>query len=411
MVHTPFTHRITFALVLSTGTVYAASAAQQSLPSAQQQAKANAPKTAPHPTAAKPAVAQATAPQNTGKLEEITVRSNKRAQQANTTPASIVALSGKTLQTTGVRDALSLARDVPGLMAETTSGSANPRYRLRGIGTNDFSANMTTAVGVSEDDVFLDSGASQGVPIYDLDHVEVFRGPQGTLQGKNTTAGMVSYYTKKPTNKLDGYVRGTAGNYGLWGEEGALGGPIIKDKLMARFAIVNRDYDGQYYNGSHKNPTGGYQYYDMRGQILAKPVDNLSILVKMHLGRNKTKVPIDHVGLLPGGEDAQGYTQTSTRNIQNNGRTDATTRRAGLSVNAKYDFENGWSLDNIFALEWNHFNVFSDDDASPAPVDYQENIGGVARVLSNEVRVVSPQNKKNTLCGRRLLHAQPHPVL
>ena len=176
------TQRITFALALSTGTVYAASAAELPLDKPQQQAAALPRKTAStHP-----------AGQATGKLEEITVRSNKRAQQANTTPASIVALSGKTLQTTGVRDALTLARDVPGLMAETTSGSANPRYRLRGIGTNDFSANMTTAVGVSEDDVFLDSGASQGVPIYDLDHVEVFRGPQGTLQGKNTTAGMVS---------------------------------------------------------------------------------------------------------------------------------------------------------------------------------------------------------------------------
>ncbi|MFT8550082.1 TonB-dependent receptor [Acetobacter okinawensis] len=392
MTFTPITQRVTFALVLTTSTVYAASAAQ--LPSTtQQQTSATPPKPTPSLTP-RPA-----APQAAGKLEEITVRSNKRAQKANTTPASIVALSGQTLQTTGVRDALTLARDVPGLMAETTSGSANPRYRLRGIGTNDFSANMTTAVGVSEDDVFLDSGASQGVPIYDLDHVEVFRGPQGTLQGKNTTAGMVSYYTKKPTNKLDGYVRGTAGNYGLWGEEGALGGPIIKDKLMARFAIVNRDYDGQYYNGTHKNPTGGYQYYDMRGQILAKPIDHLSILVKLHTGRNKTMVPIDHVGLLDGGTDAQGYAQTSTRNIQNNGRTDATTRRSGLSVNAKYDFENGWSLANIFALEWNHFNVFSDDDASPAPVDYQENIGGVARVLSNEVRVVSPLNKKIRYVG------------
>lgn len=332
-------------------------------------------------------------------LEEITVRSNKRAQQVNTTPASVVALSGKTLQTTGVRDALSLARDIPGLMAESTSGSTNPRYRLRGIGTNDFSANMTTAVGVSEDDVFLDSGASQGTPIYDLDHVEVFRGPQGTLQGKNTTAGMVSYYTKKPTNTLDGYVRGTAGNYGLWGEEGAIGGPIIKDKLMARFAIVNRRMDGQYYNGSHKNPTGGYQYYDMRGQILAKPIDNFSILIKAHLGRNRTEVPIDHVGLLEGGTDAQGYAQTSRRDIQNNGRTDATTRRAGLSATARYDFAGGWSLSNIFALEWNHFNVFSDDDASPAAVDYQENIGGVARVLSNEIRVASPQNKKIRYIG------------
>lgn len=398
MVFVLTTQRITFALALSTGTVYAASAAELPLGKPQQQATALPRKTEPtHPSG-----------QATGKLEEITVRSNKRAQQANTTPASIVALSGKTLQTTGVRDALTLARDVPGLMAETTSGSANPRYRLRGIGTNDFSANMTTAVGVSEDDVFLDSGASQGVPIYDLDHVEVFRGPQGTLQGKNTTAGMVSYYTKKPTNTLDGYVRGTAGDYGLFGEEGAIGGPIIKDKLMARFAIVNRDYDGQYYNGRTNNPTGGYQYYDMRGQILAKPIDNLSILIKMHTGRNKTMVPIDHVGLLDGGMDAQGYAQTSSRNIQNNGRTDATTRRSGLSVNAKYDFEGGWSLADIFALEWNHFNVFSDDDASPAPIDYQENIGGVARVLSNEVRVASPQQKKSAISAGCITCATSH---
>ncbi|WP_236709215.1 TonB-dependent receptor plug domain-containing protein, partial [Acetobacter tropicalis] len=367
-------YRTTFILAVSVGATcsayaaeterYQVSPAQRAVPQKQSTQKASAGM--PHK-------------KGSASLEEITVRSNRRTQQANNTPASIVALTGKTLQTTGVRDALSLARDIPGLMAESTSGSTNPRYRLRGIGTNDFSANMTTAVGVSEDEVFLDSGASQGVPIYDLDHVEVFRGPQGTLQGKNTTAGMVSYYTKKPTNTLDGYVRGTAGNYGLLGEEGAIGGPIIKDKLMARFAIVNRRMDGQYYNGTHKNPTGGYQYYDMRGQILARPVDNFSILIKGHIGRNRTEVPIDHVGLLEGGVDAQGYAQGSRRNIQNNGRTDATTRRAGLSVNARYDFAGGWSLSNIFALEWNHFNVFSDDDASPAPVDYQENIGGVGR--------------------------------
>lgn len=379
-------YRASFAFVLSLGAACSAYAAE----SGEVLQKQSKQKNAPHVAAQK---------KQSSALEEVIVRSNRRTQQAVNTPASVVALTGKTLQTTGVRDALSLARDIPGLMAESTSGSTNPRYRLRGIGTNDFSANMTTAVGVSEDEVFLDSGASQGTPIYDLDHVEIFRGPQGTLQGKNTTAGMVSYYTKKPTNTLDGYVRGTAGNYGLWGEEGAIGGPIIKDKLMARFAIVNRRMDGQYYNGTHKNPTGGYQYYDMRGQILAKPVDNFSILVKAHLGRNRTEVPIDHVGLLEGGTDAQGYAQTSRRNIQNNGRTDATTRRAGLSVNARYEFENGWSLSNIFALEWNHFNVFSDDDASPAAVDYQENIGGVARVLSNEIRVASPQNRKIRYIG------------
>ncbi len=331
--------------------------------------------------------------------EEITVRSARRGQSARDTAASVVVLSGRTLQTTGVRDALTLARDVPGLMAETTSGSTNPRYRLRGIGTNDFSANMTTAVGVLEDDVFLDSGASQGVPLYDLDHVEVLRGPQGTLQGKNTTAGAISYYTKRPTDHLDGYFRGTAGNYGRLGEEAALGGPIVGDRLMGRFAIVNQGFDGQYRNSLTRQPVGGYQYYDMRGQLLARPVDELSILVKAHIGRNRTEVPLSHVGLLAGGADAQDYVQPTARTLNNNGRSDATTRRAGLSVNAQYTLPHGWTLTDVFALEWNHFNVFSDDDASPAAVDYDENIGGVARVLSNEIRVASPQNRKVRYIG------------
>ena len=218
MIFNRIPYRASFAFVVSLGATYSAYAAETE----RNQGFVHPREVVQKQNTQKTALPVATQTKHPSALEEVVVRSNRRAQQAVNTPASVVALTGKTLQTTGVRDALSLARDIPGLMAESTSGSTNPRYRLRGIGTNDFSANMTTAVGVSEDEVFLDSGASQGTPIYDLDHVEVFRGPQGTLQGKNTTAGMVSYYTKKPTNTLDGYVRGTAGNYGLWGRKGLL---------------------------------------------------------------------------------------------------------------------------------------------------------------------------------------------
>ncbi|WP_240906615.1 Plug domain-containing protein [Komagataeibacter xylinus] len=150
----------TFAFALSVGTLLCVCASfAADLTDTQPAAKrAKSPRHAPATTMASGRPAR----KDAGGVEEITVRSTRRTQRSSTIPASIVALSGNTLQTTGVRDALTLAHDVPGLMAETTSGSANPRYRLRGIGTNDFSANMTTAVGVSEDDVFLDSGASQG---------------------------------------------------------------------------------------------------------------------------------------------------------------------------------------------------------------------------------------------------------
>lgn len=346
------------------------------------------------------ALAAAPDPQKSGGIEEIVVHANKRSEKAQKVPVSITALSGRTLQTTGVRDALSLARDIPSLAAETTSGSTNPRYRLRGIGTNDFSANLNPAVGVSEDDVFLDSGASQGVPIYDLDHVEVLRGPQGTLQGKNTTAGAVDYYTKRPTDQLGGYIRGTAGDDGLVGEEGAVGGPIVGDKVMGRLSFVDQRYDGQYHDDARNESVNGYQYYDVRGQLLFNPIDALTILLKAHVGRNRTDVSLSHVGVLAGGSDAQDYVQPSGRNVlENNGRGDATTRRSGVSVNTTYRLPSDWSLTDVFALEWNHFNVFSDDDASPAPLNYEENIGGVARVMSNELRIASPQSQPLRFIG------------
>ncbi|PPQ37265.1 iron complex outermembrane recepter protein [Rhodoblastus acidophilus] len=325
-------------------------------------------------------------------VADVVIHAEKKEEKAQEAPISLTAVSGAALETTAVHDSLTLAQAIPGLQAETTSGATNPRYRIRGIGTNDFSANMIPAVGVSEDDVFLDAGSAQGVPIYDLNDVEVLRGPQGTLQGKNTTAGTINYYTKRPTADFEGYSRTTIGDYGRRGEEAAISGPLIQDKLLGRFSFTSQGHDGQF-NDLYRNRTvGGQRYWDARGQLQFFATDDLTMLLKLHAGDNKTDVPLRHVGLLAGGLDAQGYAQAPGSNVlANNGSGDSFNRRAGVSLNTRYHFPNDWTLTNIFAYESSKFSIFSDDDASPAPLNYEERIAGRSNVVSNELRLASPE--------------------
>ncbi|MBB5046903.1 iron complex outermembrane receptor protein [Rhodopseudomonas rhenobacensis] len=350
----------------------------------------------PTPASAAPA---ATAPADLT-IPDVVVHAEKREEKAQDAPISITAATAEALTNNAVHDSLTLSQAIPGLQAETTSGSTNPRYRIRGIGTNDFSANMIPAVGVSEDDVFLDAGSAQGVPIYDLNHVEVLRGPQGTLQGKNTTAGTINYYNNRPTPKFEAYSKTTVGDRSRLGEEAGISGPLVEDKVLGRFSFTDQGYGGQYHDFFRNKSVGGQRYWDMRGQLEFLPTDDLNVLLKVHTGNNRTDVPLRHVGLLPGGLDAQGYAQPPGSNIlANNGSGESSNRRSGISLTTNYHLQSDWKLTNIFAYESSKFNIFSDDDASPAPLNYEENIGGRSNVISNEIRFASPDTNPVRFIG------------
>src|SRR5437588_867475 len=151
-------------------------------------------------------------------LEEVVVTAERRSEKAQDVPLAITAVSAADLESRGVRQAGDITADVPNMLLNSPYGpEAQPTFTLRGVTTQDFSENQSSPVAMYVDEVYKSVGAVQALQIYDLDRVEVLRGPQGTLYGKNATGGAISFYSKNPSlTGYDGYT-GTIG----WFDNGA----------------------------------------------------------------------------------------------------------------------------------------------------------------------------------------------
>src|ERR1700686_5662327 len=179
-------------------------------------------------------------------LEEIVVTAQGQSERLQDVPIAITALSGAELAERGVRQAGDIAADVPNMLLNSPYGpEAQPTFTLRGVTTQDFSENQSSPVAMYVDEVYKSVGAVQALQIYDLDRVEVLRGPQGTLYGKNATGGAISFYSRNPSlTAYDGYVTAGAGNYSDYSGRAAVGGPIVANALGWRVALLYEKRDG-----------------------------------------------------------------------------------------------------------------------------------------------------------------------
>jgi iron complex outermembrane receptor protein len=159
------------------------------------------------------AAAQDSAPTPTG-LDTITVTAEHREQNLQEVPVSVGVVQGERMRdfTAGGDDTLlALSGRVPSLYAETTTGRIFPRFYIRGLGNIDFYLGASQPVSIIQDDVVLEHVVLKSNPVYDVDQVEVLRGPQGSLFGRNTTAGIVKFDTLKPTQDYTGRVSASYG--------------------------------------------------------------------------------------------------------------------------------------------------------------------------------------------------------
>lgn len=140
--------------------------------------------------------------------------------------------------------------------------------------------------------------------LFDVDRVEVLRGPQGTLWGENTTAGVIHEITKNPTNDIEGFARFEMGNYGRKIFESGVGGPIVSDKLSARVAFISNGYDGYYHNDRLNRRAGGPNSYGRLLSLKWTPTDEFELLVKLQHTHMGQEVTYGHVGLLADGGTA-----------------------------------------------------------------------------------------------------------
>jgi iron complex outermembrane receptor protein len=191
-------------------------------------------------------------------VESITVVGEVNPAMVQEVTASVVAFDEQQLQEARIADIAGLAAYTPNLEIKTGASSvSNPTIFIRGIGLLDFNANAPSSVAVLNDEVYQNSPLGQLFQFYDLEGVEVLRGPQGTLYGRNATAGAIRVIPRKPDGTYNAAVQTTAGTYDLFQVEGAVGMPIVGDLLSARFSGRYSYHDGYTRNRCGETPNEG----------------------------------------------------------------------------------------------------------------------------------------------------------
>ena len=175
-------------------------------------------------------------------LDEITVTAQKREQSIQDVGISITAFSGEQLQELGIVNSVDIAAMTPGVYISGNNGGQKTLFTIRGVTQNDFNDHTEAPVAVYVDDGYVAFGQGQIFGVFDLDRVEVLKGPQGTLFGRNATGGLVHYISKRPTRELETYTDLTYGSYHQIRVESALSGPL-NDAISARVAMIYSKHD------------------------------------------------------------------------------------------------------------------------------------------------------------------------
>ena len=189
------------------------------------------------------------------KLTSVTVTATKREENIKDVPVSLTSLDETALATYGQagEDIQFLTARVPSLIIETSFGRIFPRPYIRGLGNTDFDFNASQPVSFIYDEIVYENPVLKGFPVFDTARVEVLRGPQGTLFGRNTPAGALKFESVKPGDELDAYARASYGTFGTTNVEGAVGGPV-SDKVSLRLSGVFQRRDDYIETAL---PTGG----------------------------------------------------------------------------------------------------------------------------------------------------------
>lgn len=319
---------------------------------------------------------------------DIIVSATRRDESLQTVPLALTAADGDTLAKLELRTAIDTARIAPNTNAWGTESRQRPRWFIRGIGSNDVSSNVVTPIAIYNDEVYLNHFSLQGFPLFDIERVEVLRGPGGTLWGKNTTGGAFSFISRRPTDVAEGYARATIGNYGTRVLEGAFGGPVTKN-LTARASFLYERRQGFATNDYTGNSVGKVRDFAGRLQIQYKPSEDLTVLLSGHVrnfrGGNN---PVYTIGTGAGGVDTFGYpTPTDRRHVKYNVDEVGEVESAGGFARVEWNL-GAASLTSITSYDTAQRTEFTDGDKTPNEISRGYASTDVDQV-SQELRLAS----------------------
>ena len=218
-------------------------------------------------------------------LEEVLVTAQKREQTLSDVPAAVSALSGELVKEylSGAQDIRALAARVPGLNIETSNGRTQPRFYLRGLGNIDFDVNANQPVALIFDDISIENNTLRSMPLFDIERIEVLKGPQGSLFGRNTNAGAIKIDSVRPSEDRNGYFATSYGSRSTFTAEGA-SNFSLSDTFHMRASLKYQDRD-EWIDNTVNGPGddfGGFSETAWRLQFLWEPSDTFSGHLKLH---------------------------------------------------------------------------------------------------------------------------------
>ncbi len=305
---------------------------------------------------------------------EIIVTANKRSERLVEVPVAVTAVSADTLSSAQINDTASLTRAVPSLQYQQGNNPGNSGFRIRGVGTQLFSLGVESAVAVVVDGVVAPRQAQGFSDLADLERVEVLRGPQGTLFGKNATAGVINIITARPSKTFGGNVEATVAEHDEYRVKGSITGPI-SDTLRARVSGYYNHVGGYIYNAAKDKMVNGNESWGARGKLEWDAASNLTFLLTGDYRENNadccSRVPVSIVN--PAMQTLLGPKVVATpenRTVSNDDLSYYRTKSSTVSLQGDWDL-GAATLTSITAWQYYRQNdQFEPDQIQSDPVRY-----------------------------------------
>lgn len=316
------------------------------------------------------------------KLEEMIVTAQKREQNLQDVPIAVSAISGSAMATAGVSEMKDLARHVPSLQVQSNNSPVSVNYRIRRVGNIGAIPTFEPAVGVFQDGAYRNRPLFSSGDLFDIERVEILRGPQSTLYGKNTTAGVLAIYTKKPAESFEsnaefsaGQVQG-ANDAALYRFVGGVSGPLT-DTVGASLGLSSATQEHTDTNvlAIDHPDANNLDRQTVRGQLQWDASDALSVRLIVGAGQENDDTFLSDLYIAPGSTAAQagavlrraGQSQSCASNDSQDRKdcsrlpveSDVDAREATLL--ADYAFDNGWTGTSITSWDWYKYKGTWDD--------------------------------------------------
>lgn len=357
-------------------------------------------------------------------MDEVVVVAQKREQNLQNVGVSVAAFNTDQMSALGWSSSEDLAVQIPGLTTSKTAGAAISQFTVRGIGQADFADHHEPPNAIYTDETYVASPGAAGFPMFDLERVEVLRGPQGTLFGRNATGGLVHFLSNKPSEEFDAYINLTLAEYSTVRIEGAVGGKIA-DGVMGRLAVYSTKADGYVKND---NPVGpdlrSEDTQAARAQLLFDVSDKSTLLLNVRymnvdedagIYQHRSSfvdtdgvsrflpADVDAFGTGPG-NDMFGYRDTDGDDLRVNADVAGYIRKEVWGATAKYVLETeAVTITSITDYLDTKTSYLEDTDSSPLN-SFQYDSNQDVSQFSQEIRFSGEADNMNWVAGAYYLN-------